>query len=267
MDAKNDIQETSSAEPAAPPRQTSTKSVSLRLNPWWLSAALLICLIVCLLLWRPWERTAQTDRTITVIGSTTVKAEPDEFVFMPSYEFKHADKQTALDQSTAKSKEVIAALKALGVADKNIKSRTSGYNYDYWYDDEEKVYSYGFSPEVIVSTREMAQKVEDYLIKTEPMGVVSPETKFSRNKLRQLESKARSDATKDARVKADEMAKNIGFKVAKVKSIEDNGASDQWSDMRMTMTEHATAIDDEGLAVQPGEDELDYSITVIYYIR
>lgn len=251
------------------PKKTHQKTVSLRLNPWWLSVLLLAGLITVLLLWKPWDGAIRADRTVTVTGSTTIKAEPNEFVFTPSYEFKNTDKQTALNDSIAKSKEVVAGLKALGVADKNIKTRTSGYNYDYWYDDKENTYRYGLSPEVTVSTREMAQKVEDYLVKTEPMGMVSPEAKFSRDKLRELESKARTEATKDARTKADEMAKNIGFRVAKVKSIDDSTVQDVWGGMRMPLASSGSAAAKENgdLAVQPGEDEFDYTVTVIYYIR
>jgi SNF2 family DNA or RNA helicase len=45
---------------------------------------------------------------VSVSGSATLKAEPDEYVFYPSYEFKNADKTAGLKELTAKSEEVVA---------------------------------------------------------------------------------------------------------------------------------------------------------------
>jgi uncharacterized protein YggE len=123
-------------------------------------------------------------------------------------------------------------------------------------------------PTAIVANRELAQKVQDYLVSTSPTGQISPQTGFSTTKQKQLESKARDDATKDARAKADQSAKNLGFKVAKVKSIQDGT---NFGGITPMMLKDSAAGSSEAitssLAVQPGQNDLTYSVTVIYYIK
>lgn len=93
-------------------KSSNTKAVTLRVNPWWLSAVLAVGLVAVVALWRPWDsQPSAGDRTVSVSGSATLKAEPDEYVFYPSYEFKNADKTAGLKELTAKSDEVVAGLK------------------------------------------------------------------------------------------------------------------------------------------------------------
>ncbi len=54
------------------------------------------------------------------------------------------------------------------------------------------------------------------MVTTAPTGQVSPRPNFSDAKRKELESKARDEATKDARAKADQSARNLGFKVGKI---------------------------------------------------
>jgi hypothetical protein len=78
-------------------KTSSTKAVTLRVNPWWLSAVLAVGLVAVVALWRPWDsQPSASDRTVSVSGSATLKAEPDEYVFYPSYEFKNADKTVVM---------------------------------------------------------------------------------------------------------------------------------------------------------------------------
>src|SRR5690349_17605346 len=43
------------------------------------------------------------DRTVSVTGEATLEAEPDEYVFYPTYSFKNASKDAALADMTKKS--------------------------------------------------------------------------------------------------------------------------------------------------------------------
>jgi len=221
-----------------------------------------------LVLWRPWNDTTTDARTVEVTGSSTITAKPDEFVFSPSYDFKDADKDAALAQLSKKSDEIVAKLKSLGVAESKIKTDSSGYDYPVYYDDGQDA-TYTLDLTVTVSDPRLAQKVQDYLVTTAPTGSVSPNADFSDKKRNQLESQARDEATKDARAKADQMAKNLGFKVGKVKAIDDSNGFDGGI-VPLTGARGmsaSSAEDTSSLSVQPGENDLDYSITVTYYIK
>ena len=119
-----------------------------------------------------------------------------------------------------------------------------------------------------IDNRDLAQKVQDYLITTSPTGAVSPQAGFSEAKRKTLETKARDQATKDARSKADQSAKNLGFKIGKVKTVTDS--SGFGGPIVYGLAEGSNAGVDSSntkLAVQPGENDLQYSVTVTYYVR
>jgi uncharacterized protein YggE len=113
----------------------------------------------------------------------------------------------------------------------------------------------------------LAQKVQDYLVTTTPTGSVSPQSMFSEAKRQELNNQARDEATKDARAKAEQSAQNLGFKLGKVKSITDGAGFDQIMPMDAVVSTGSAEASVSRLAVQPGESELSYSVTVIYYIR
>jgi uncharacterized protein YggE len=213
-------------------------------------------------------------RTVTVTGDATLKATPDEYVFYPSYNFTNPDKDAALKELTAKSDEVVAGLKKVGVADSAIKTNSNGYDTPVYLDSgpiRKENATYNLQITVTVDNKELSQKVQDYLVSTSPSGGVSPQADFSDKKRKQLESQARDEATKDARSKADQQAKNLGFKVGKVQSVDDgSGFGGVRPFMGRNSAEPAIAEDSATstqLSVQPGENELNYSVTVVYTIR
>jgi uncharacterized protein YggE len=251
--------------------QTSNNKLRLNLDLRVVVIVLLVVIAAMLIAWKPWSAKA-SDRTVEVTGSATVSATPDEFVFYPTYEFKNADKTAALNELSKKSDEIVAKLKDLGVPDKGIKTNSSGYDlpsYPKGMDVGELTYTLQLT--VTTGNKELTQKVQDYLVSTAPTGSVSPQASFSDGKRKSLESQARNDAAKDARQKADEMAKNIGFKVGKVKAINDgqgfNGMPFEGRSGMAAALDTSATSSAPSLAVQPGENDLPYSVTVVYYIR
>lgn len=255
-----------------PPQRTPLKSrISMPISPKFIIVLLLIVIGVMLFLWKPWEPNIKADtRTIEVTGTATMKAEPDEYLFYPNYEFKNANKDAALAALTAKSDQIVAELKKLGVADSKIKSDSSGYSTGLLFPTEspDGTTAYTLNLTVTVGDKELAQKVQDYLVTTSPTGVVSPQTSFSTARQKQLESKARNEATKDARTKAEQSAKNLGFKLASVKSVNDGsgfgGPVPLYGGVDSAVQESASS---PKLTLQPGENDLSYSITVTYFIK
>lgn len=228
-----------------------------------------------LVIWKPWANQNTSDsRTITVTGEALLKAEPDEFVFYPRYEFINADKSAAMEAATKKADEVIAKLKELGVPDNKLKSSVDGYGgMGYAMKPNGEQYTYTAQVTVTLSDRSQVQKIQDFLLTTSPQGAVSPTASFSQAKRKELEAKARNDATKDARTKADQSAKNLGFKITKVKSVKDgagfNGGVITLDTAEGTEGSFSTrsAQPTAGLSVQPGEQEIPYSVEVVFYFN
>lgn len=257
------------SEPNANPNTKVRLNIPLDFR--WLSVALLVVIVAMLLVWKPWSSVNTNDRTVSVTGEATLKAEPDQFVFYPGYEFKNADKTAALAEMTAKSDAVVAGLKQVGVADKDIKTNSNGYDSRGYYPEKiEDGSTYHLSLTVTVTTREMSQKVQDYLLTTKPSGQVSPQGSFSDSKRKELEDKARDEANKDARSKAEKSAKSLGYRLGKVKSVEDGAGFGGPTPVMLEGRGGGISADEAKntmLSVQPGENDFQYSVTVVYFVR
>jgi uncharacterized protein YggE len=255
-----------------PPVNSKPSIVSrLRLFLWKLvSLVLLIALVITITLWKPWQPNIKAgERTVSVTGTATLKAEPDEFVFNPSYEFTDPDKQAGLSAMTKKSDELVAKLKSLGVPSSKIKVDSN--NYGTYYPVANGSTIYNLSLTITTNSKDLTQKVQDYLLTTSPSGAVTPSANFSTAKQKALEAQARDKAEQDARSLAEQSAKNLGFKVNKVKTVDDNGF-DNFGGCGNGLCKGANLsssipIDTATLSVQPGENELSYSVKVTYYIR
>lgn len=233
------------------------------------TAILMGIIVAIFLLWMPWQAAERSDETIKVTGETVLKAEPDEFVFYPSYQFKSADKANASDQATAKGEEVATKLKDLGVADSDIKLSVDSYMGRPFPDNGIDEYTYTAQLTVTVDSREKAEEIQTYIASTQPQGSVSPQGTFSESKRLELESEAREQATKDARSKADQSAKNLNFKLGRVKSVEDGAGFNSGGPITLEAGRSSMAADVSSSkpTLQPGENEIRYSVTVIYFVR
>jgi uncharacterized protein YggE len=249
------------------PTSKNKQKISLQfsLNYKIIAIILAVALVATIAMWRPWVRDA-TNRTISVTGESIVTAETDEYTFSPSWELTAATEQEALTLTTTKSNEVVAELKKLGVAEEDIKVTGNGSSGMYYPESTTTNPTYYLSIQAVVKDKDTAQKVQDYLITTSPTGAVTPYGSFSENKQNELESQARDEATADARAKADQTAKNLGFKVGKVKTVSDlqPGYAIMATDglMAGSSIEKGSAM-----AVQTGSNNLNYSVTVEYYIN
>ncbi len=244
-------------------------SVTLKFDYRWVVTALVLVIVIMTALWRPWEPRYDKDaRTVDATGTAMVKAVPDQFAFYPVYTFKNADKTSAINASNAKSKEVVDGLKKLSVADSAIKTSVNGYQ-DGMYNANSSSdgYVYSLSVTVTLTDKDLAQKVQDYLVTTAPEGGVSPQPTFSEAKRKVLESEARDNATKDAKSKAEQMAKNLGGRIGDVKSISDGNGFGSGPMPFATIDGMKSTVAEPALALQPGENELTYSVKVVYYLR
>ncbi len=226
---------------------------------------LMLIIVVMLAVWMPWSRNSES-RTISVSGESTIMAEPDRYIFSPNYEFKNKDESVSLNQQSEKSNEIITKLKGLGVKDSDIKNNSSGYSTGQMSPvspDDDTIYNLSLT--ITVSDKDLAQKVQDYLLTTGPSGQVTPQPGFSESKRKELEDKARDEATKDARSKAEQIAKNTGAKLGKVQSIQDGGNLGQPVPLIYEDKSVSSSDSKQSLQIQPGENELRYTVSVSYY--
>jgi uncharacterized protein YggE len=257
--------------PSFPPLQRKRR-LSIPLDSRTVIIILLLVIAGMLFAWKPWVQPPQNNgRTVQVNGQATVKSEPDQFVFSPSYDFKNTDKQAALDALSKKSDEIVGQLKKLGLGDNQIKTNADGYERGIYFPTSEPGQTtYTLSINATVYQKELAQKVQDYLVSTHPSGAVTPYASFSKAKQKQLETQARQEAEKDARDKAVQSAKNVGFKLGAVKSVSESngfGVIEPLIEKGANSSDIDQPTAGSGISVQPGQNELNYQISVTYYIK
>jgi uncharacterized protein len=231
-------------------------------------AILVLVIAIMLGIWRPWS-VNHADRTIEITGEAKISAEPDEYVFYPSYQADSANKETAIIELSKKSDAIVAKLKELGVPDNKIKVDTSGYDYPLYVKDGSSISTYSLRITITTDAKDKAQKIQDYLLSTVPTGNVTPTGSFSDAKRKELESTARDQAANDAKTKAEQLAKNQGFTLGKVKSISDGsgfGGVMPLSASAMDVSTSTSAAPPT-LSIQPGENDVYYSVSATYYIR
>jgi uncharacterized protein YggE len=233
-------------------------------------ALLLIVIGIMLAAWRPWSSdNSDTKRTIKVQGSATIKAEPDQFTFYPYFE------KDNLDQVKQLNTDVVKALKDIGVMDKDITTTSNSWDrYGYYPQttSSEPTTVHNFSLSVIVSNKDLAQKVQDYLLTILPKGQISPSPSFSSTKQKQLKDQANIEALADAKKSALSQASTLGGKLGKVISVDDANAGSFPSCYGGLCAGNAklssdVALPEASITIQPGQQEYSYTSNVTFELR
>lgn len=217
-----------------------------------------------------WWNAGGTELTVT--GTATVRAAPDEYVFYTLYEGKHTDQLTARTQVTKTGNEVVAKLKELGVIDGQLTTNVSvNEEYDYSETTAQTVgYLATYTLTITVRDLALAKQVQEYLATTSATGSITPSSAFQSDTQKRLEQQARILALQDAKQQATETARTLGVNIKGIKSI----GQPAWGGI-MPMGVSAVRADSQGSggAVVPsadflvGEQEVSYSIQVIYRVR
>lgn len=239
---------------------------------------LLVIIIAGLLaLWKPWE-SATTD-TITVNGEGTISAAPDQFVFYPTYQKKAASSKEAISQVSEVGNGVVTKLKGLGLADSDIKTSVqSGPGYDPVPLDSTSVSdsrpipsssnTATYSITAAAHTKEVAQKVLDYLVTTPVTYGISPQSSFSPNTKHKLEAEARQKGLADAHEKAVQTATSLGARLGKLKSASDVTQKGGPIMLEGKVAPAASSLDTATTPVlETGTEDLTFNVTVVYQIK
>ncbi len=246
---------------SASPATRLKLSVDYRL----VSVALLAVLVLCVFLWKPWNKT-ETARNITVTGSATVRAAPDQYQLSPYFEFTTGAHVTLVSSAVAMSTQVSAKLKELGVKDTEISSSTNSYDKYLPATDGSTTDSVRLNYTITLTSKDTAQKVQDYLLTTSAKGQITPYASFSEVKQKQLEADARDQAIKNAKDKALKSAEQVSSRLGKVIKISD----DSVSNIRPIMAEASGASLDtakQSIPIRTGLNEFSVNLQIEYELR
>lgn len=220
---------------------------------------LLLVIIGLMLVWRPWNGTKSRD--ITVIGQATIESAPDEFTFFPTFERTGQDTHALKNELNQYGADVQQALIKLGVAKDNITLDSDSYSPYPQAEAAPGTYTVSLRVRIITKDQKVAQKVQDYLAQTDAKGQLTATPNFSTAKSDSLEDKARQKAIKDARQKAEQTAKELGVKVGRVVSVDDDASAP----IGILRGDAATSDTKEvSLPITPGKQEVTKEIRVTF---
>lgn len=249
----------------------NTTSFTIKVDFRIVSAALLLIIVGMLALWQPWSAPSAA-RKITVSGAATIQAVPDEFVFSPSFERSGTDAAAMKNDLNTFGTKLVSDLKKLGVADSSIKLDSSSYDGYYSYTPTDQQQTISLRATITVTSKDLVQKVQDYLAGTDAKGQLTAQAQFSDTKQKQLQSLARQDAIANARQEAEQTAQGLGAKLGKVLEVNDVstpnfGCNGLGIICPMNSALAGQSADKASLPVTPGMNELQASVSVVFAIN
>ncbi len=195
-----------------------------------LSLLLLLALVLCLPIFAQDEETASNQtRRITTSGSAEVRVVPSRVVLTFGIETFNPDLALAKRDNDTRAGAVIALSKELGVESKDVQTDYIFVEPVYeGYDDRRvgKFLHYLVRKTVVVLLRDTA-KFETILSGALERGATHVlRVRFEVDDLKKHREKARGDAIRAAREKAQLLAGDLGAKLGRVMTIQDYGSYD-----------------------------------------
>lgn len=204
-----------------------------------------------------------TQRTITVVGQGEASGMPDIARVQIGVETRNASAQEAVQENRDKMNAVLEAIKALGIADKDIQ--TTNFSI---YTDQQPVRE-GQTPEIVYRVSNMVSlTVRDISMLGDVLDAAVSAganqvfgVSFDVADRTALESQARQNAVADAKARADSLAQLTGVQVGAVQTISEQ-ISQPGPVFRAAL---------EGLGgstpIQPGELRVSVSVQIVYAIQ
>ena len=195
-----------------------------------------------------------SNRTIQVSGSATVKVIPDLVTIQLGVTSNATTPQAVYDQNTAAIKKVITAIRTLGVSDKDIS--TGYYLVQPVYDDYNSldIKGYRLNNSIVVNLKDVG-KVSQVLTTALSAGANEViDVQFKTSQLRQHRDEARQLAMQAAQEKARDLANAAKAQPGCVLSIDETSSSYYypWQSMRFG---YATGMMQNTVQNAPGSDQ------------
>jgi len=210
------------------------------------------------------------EHTIAVTGSGKVTVVPDMANIQLGVAIQRPTAKAAREAAAAAMTRIVAALKALGIDDKDIATAmvSLGPVYNYPNNASPVVTGYQLSNSVSVKVRDLA-KLSDVLDNSVAAGATTIDgVSFDVADRSAAEAQARDAAVKDAKAKADTYAKGLGIAITGVASVTENVATPIW--YGGVFNSAAGAATDKAAAPQtpvlPGSTDVTITVQVSFLI-
>lgn len=206
-----------------------------------------------------------TDGTLlNVSAQGEAKRVPDIATLSTGVVTRAVDSNAAMRANAEQMEKVVAAIKAAGIADKDVQTSGISLNPTYQYGENQppKITGYEAHNTVNVVVRDIAKlgKILDTLASVGANQINGPS--FDVDKKDEALDEARRQAIEKAQARAEMYAKTLGLKVRRIVSINEGGSfGPPIPMMRGVMAMKAEAAD---TSVSPGENTLSVNLDVVF---
>jgi len=201
--------------------------------------------------------------TVNVAGHGQVEGTPDVMTVTMGVQTTNPSAQAALQDNNARANALIAALKAQGVAAKDIQ--TVDLNVSPNFDKNFHITGYSASNTVSAKLRNLAKagEVIDAAALTVGQDIRLQGVSFSIDNTSALVAKARADAIKDAIAQAKQLSAAAGVKLGAIRTIDDTGTL---LPQPQAFASSNQSFDAAAIPVEPGSQQLSVDVEVIFAI-
>jgi uncharacterized protein len=207
---------------------------------------------------------ANDGTLLSVSAEAKVTRTPDIATLSTGVVTQAAEANAALRQNTEQMTKVVAAIKAAGIAERDVQTSGISINPQYRYAENQPptITGYQASNTLNVKVRDIAKlgKVLDTLVSVGANQVNGPS--FEIDNPDEAYDEARVAAIKKAQSRAELYAKTLGLRVRRVVSINEGGGNAPPSPMPVMM--RMQAMDASEPPVSPGESALSTTINVVF---
>ncbi len=212
--------------------------------------------------------------SITVMGEGEAIAVPDIATFSFTISSEAPSVAAAQEAVTKKTDATLAAMKNLGVDEKDVKTTDYSVYPKYVYTPcmagycpPQKQDGYTVSTSVSVKVRDTA-KAGDALAAAGQSGVTNLSSlSFTVDDSKQVADEAMGKAIADARARAEVIAKQLGVRLVKVVGYYYNNPSEPMYYREAALSAAAPMDQSKTATVVPGENKTKVSVSVMYEIR
>ncbi|MBW2978182.1 SIMPL domain-containing protein [Candidatus Woesearchaeota archaeon] len=205
--------------------------------------------------------------TINVEGSSELTVEPDEAEVWTGISIVKLNAQEAQDEANIVINAVIDELQAAGFDDIETE-QLSLYEERRWEEGESKVVGWRATQTLKIKTTELDKvgQIVDISVKNGANQINNINFGLSETEEQEYKKQALSDATKNAKSKAETIADSLEVKLGDIKSVSE---SDFYFRPYMYAMEKAVGVDAvaEAAAIMPGKVTVTARVSIVYNIR
>jgi uncharacterized protein YggE len=216
----------------------------------------------------------ESKNTITVSGTGEVYAKPDLALTSFSVRTEKKEVAEAMTENTKKMNAVINSVKEEGVEAKDLK--TTSFNIYPRYEWQGKTEFYPNGRRVLIGY-EVKQSLEVKIRDMEKIGTIIRKVtdaganqignlQFTIDQEDELKKQAREKAVKEAKEKAKELASQLGVKLVRIVSFNENRISPYYYGFKDSAATMETA-DEEVPQIETGENKIEVNVNITYEIN